>query len=187
MIRFHFLWGCGCTGVVSQPADKVDSFKKWASTQICWDCQRKAKEPEKKSPELKKVVLDYRCGHSETIRVADSYLSGYHITPQKAKTMDCPKCRRQKEAQMYRQTSKAWGYPDLQGTEKQVNYALSIRHHAMDMICHFVETCECTERDRAEALANEILSQTSSRFWIEKIGPKFSCNDFGNALAAYEK
>lgn len=62
--------------------------------------------------------------------------------------------------------------PSLEGTEKQVNYALSIRKKEVERISRVIEKCENIEgRDSQEEAFMKaeklLLSRTEASFWIK--------------------
>jgi hypothetical protein len=132
---------------------------------------------------MAKHSIIYRCGHTET-----AYLTGNRRTRDSyaeyaSQNKDCSTCyqaaleaAREKENRESAEANAAAGLPALEGSEKQVAWAESIRRPAIERL-RKVDTAELSPdlspeaqaelRDALVLLVDEIVQQTSAKWWID--------------------
>ena len=115
--------------------------------------------------------IKYTCGHYQELFLYGKEEEREEKRKQLEQEM-CNECKKQKsmaEAKIFKIERKL---PDLKGTEKQRNWAESIR---MDIIkkCEAALTEKgCNKTDKANAFLKWLSEKTSSVFWINKRNDK---------------
>lgn len=112
----------------------------------------------------KKYSYKYACGHQGTV-----YIGGYteEYREERAKEIfseECPSCRHKKEYENALKKSKKRELPDLQGSEKQINWATSLRIRKLEELDDYINK---QEDPMILEVYQRLLSKTSSEFWID--------------------
>lgn len=142
---------------------------------------------------MAKYQVTYACGHTDTIQLyckeADrekrlAYLS----------TIDCPDCYYEKRLQAAK--AQTADLPELQGSEKQINWATQIRagvFAALDKYSKLVEDNQ-TAREEVKIVALKMFADfrkamtahSDCRFWIDNRGNFDTC-DLKNFIFCVQK
>lgn len=116
-----------------------------------------------------KYEVTYACGHT-------GLLSLYGKSEERErklewlKTQLCPVCEKAEREKCYDAEAKEaeekadeLGLPELQGSEKQVKWALTIRENMMEKVMSRVDT----NQPKQQAFVDWMCSQSTARFWID--------------------
>jgi hypothetical protein len=104
-----------------------------------------------------KYQITHKCGHEVTLNLTGPFKER-ESRIEWLKNHDCTECYRKAA----RANAKAENMVELQGTEKQIAWAETIRAKKLDQIANIVEDDE----DRAALAA--IKAETESRYWIDR-------------------
>lgn len=111
-----------------------------------------------------KYEVKMSCGHTETIQLfgktADrerriEWLERYGL---------CEECKKEKAAEEMRKAEEA-GLPELEGSEKQIAWAVKIRNGFMPKAKEALE--KSNGHPRAKAWYDWFIGQTKASFWID--------------------
>ena len=126
---------------------------------------------------MAKYQVTYACGHTDTIqlygKVSDREKRLAYLA-----TIDCPDCYHNKQLQAAK--AQTAGLPDLQGSDKQINWATQIRAEvfaALDKYSKLIEADQ-TAREQGKIVARKMFADfraamtahTDCRFWIDNRG-----------------
>ena len=103
--------------------------------------------------------IDYQCGHGEVKQLYGPE-SGRVRTIAKLEKQLCPDCYKAKQTELAQQYAKAQDLPELQGTDKQVQWAQTIRAEKLKA----VGTPGVTA---AEEVLDQLKARTSAKWWID--------------------
>lgn len=124
---------------------------------------------------MAKYTVTYKCGCTATIelygKIADreSKIEWY-------KTIVCPSCRAnaaQKEAELN-------NLCNLEGSEKQIAWALDIRNKALKISSEFVSMA--TNQEMAQKFVGMLMAESKASFWIEN---RFDLNGTPKEFAVF--
>ena len=142
---------------------------------------------------MAKYQVTYACGHTDTIQ-----LYGKEADREKRlaylATIDCPDCYHNKQLQAAK--AQTAGLPDLQGSDKQINWATQIRaevYAALDKYSKLIEADQ-TAREQGKIVARKMFADfraamtahTDCRFWIDNRG-NFGTGDLKSFVICAQK
>ena len=142
---------------------------------------------------MAKYQVTYACGHTDTIqlygKVSDREKRLAYLA-----TIDCPDCYHNKQLQAAK--AQTAGLPDLQGSDKQINWATQIRaevYAALDKYSKLIEADQ-TAREQGKIVARKMFADfreamtahTDCRFWIDNRG-NFGTIDLKNFILCVQK
>ncbi|MBP6821944.1 MAG: hypothetical protein KA368_10405 [Acidobacteria bacterium] len=104
---------------------------------------------------MKTKPLEFACGHSGEISVTGSY-EAVRRQIERAGTARCPQCIISADTDS--------GLPALNGTDRQIAWAISIRQKALERLSEF------ERKALPDAIAAEAMRQLSAQWWIENRG-----------------
>lgn len=114
----------------------------------------------------------YSCGHQGWINVIGPRKNRKYIIEKKFRGL-CPDCYqevRKKDQERAKKIARENEYPDLEGSEKQIEWAISIRQNFMELIGEqtqrYEETGSNTELGKLLELQEWLIGKTSAKWWI---------------------
>lgn len=123
-----------------------------------------------------KYEIEYACGHNGTVQLFGK-TADRERKVKWLETQICPACehaeiekRRAEEATVAKEKAEEFGLPELEGTSKQVSWALTIRDN---IIKRELDTLKRTQRRNSEAAENQrqfidwLCQQNQASFWID--------------------
>ena len=125
-----------------------------------------------RTEKMAKYNVTYKCGHTATVQLFGNLDDRYSRLDWLA-TQECPECRRRREfEQAQAQTS---GLPELTGSEKQINWATTIRAKFFavldDYTPQFMAIAVPGKEDAVKAMLDQyrdlLTSKTDCRYWID--------------------
>ena len=142
---------------------------------------------------MAKYQVTYACGHTDTIQ-----LYGKEADREKRlaylATIDCPDCYHNKQLQAAK--AQTADLPELQGSDKQINWATQIRaevYAALDKYSKLIEADQ-TAREQGKIVARKMFADlraamtahTDCRFWIDNRG-NFGTGDLKSFVICAQK
>ena len=142
---------------------------------------------------MAKYQVTYACGHTDTIQ-----LYGKEADREKRlaylATIDCPDRYHNKQLQAAK--AQTAGLPDLQGSDKQINWATQIRaevYAALDKYSKLIEANQ-NAREQGKIVARKMFADfreamtahTDCRFWIDNRG-NFGTGDLKSFVICAQK
>lgn len=126
-----------------------------------------------------KATITYTCGHSEqvTLRGANREMRASHeaYLLRQAKHAVCGACARAKQAAEAAAGNAKLGLPALEGSDKQIAWAESLRAPICEAIIARMDRLAATCKSKtivamvAEAVKTQILQQTRAGWWIDVV------------------
>ena len=116
---------------------------------------------------MAKYNVTYKCGCSHEIQLFGSY-DQRDAKLEWLATQDCPNCKKQQELNEATSYAEANNLPLLEGSEKQVNWATTLRfsaHKALDTLS--IHASATDAKKLIELWRREMNSKTESKWWIE--------------------
>lgn len=119
--------------------------------------------------------ITYACGHEGSVRLTGPKRTREWIVSNKEKEL-CPDCykkhleeERAAEREAAQVAAKEQELPDLIGTEKQVNWALTIRAKFLDLLDKMLQSNYLDEDEEAEIVRSivSIQNETAASWWID--------------------
>ncbi len=123
-----------------------------------------------------KYEIKYACGHTGTVQLFGK-TADRERKMKWLETQSCPACehaeiekRRAEEAAVAKDNAEEFGLPELEGTPKQVSWALTIRDN---IIKRELDTLKRKQRRNSEAAENQrqfidwLCQQNQAGFWID--------------------
>lgn len=119
--------------------------------------------------------ITYVCGHEGSVRLTGPKRTREWIVSNKEKEL-CPECykkhleeERAAEREAAQVAAKEQELPDLIGTEKQVNWALTIRAKFLDLLDKMLQSNYLDEDEEAEIVRSivSIQNETAAAWWID--------------------
>lgn len=116
-----------------------------------------------------KYEVTYACGHTGEVNL---YGKGEERERKLEwlKTQLCPACEKAEREKRYdaeakeaKEKADELGLPELQGSEKQVKWALTIRENMIEKVMSHVDT----NQPEQQAFVDWMCSQNNARFWID--------------------
>lgn len=123
-----------------------------------------------------KYEIEYACGHTGTVQLFGK-TADRERKVKWLETQICPACehaeiekRRAEEATVAKEKAEEFGLPELEGTPKQVSWALTIRDNIIE---RELDTLKRKQRRNSEAAENQrqfidwLCQQSQAGFWID--------------------
>lgn len=121
-----------------------------------------------------KYEIEYACGHTGTVQLFGK-TADRERKVKWLETQICPACehaeiekRRAEEATAAKEKADEFGLPELEGTPKQVSWALTIRDNILN---RELDTLKIKQRRNGEAAEKQFIDwlcqQNQARFWID--------------------
>lgn len=119
--------------------------------------------------------ITYACGHEGPVRLTGPKRTREWIVSNKEKEL-CPECYRKHleeeraaEREAAQETAKEQELPDLVGTEKQINWALTIRAKFFDLLDKLLQSNYLDEDEEHEIVKSieSIQNETAASWWID--------------------
>lgn len=142
---------------------------------------------------MAKYQVTYACGHTDTIqlygKVSDREKRLAYLA-----TIDCPDCYHNKQLQAAK--AQTADLPDLQGSDKQINWATQIRAEVFAALDKYSKLIEADQnaREQGKIVARKMFADfrgamtahTDCRFWIDNRG-NFGTSDLKSFILCAQK
>ena len=116
-----------------------------------------------------KYEIEYACGHTGTVQLFGK-TADRERKVKWLKTQLCPACEKAEREKRYdaeakeaKEKADELGLPELQGSEKQVKWALTIRETMIEKVMSHVDA----NQPEQQAFVDWMCSQNNARFWID--------------------
>lgn len=119
-----------------------------------------------------KFTVTHKCGHE----VVYQLYGKFEDRERKAayyETLDCPECRRRRELEQAETNAQADNLPELNGSEKQIAWALSIRNKWMELVSNLIAQVNANTnanpqlKEKFIAAVASRKGETSAAWWID--------------------
>ena len=119
---------------------------------------------------MAKYEIVYKCGHAETVQL-------YGPEKDRERRIEylraclCPDCYRAQQTEKATDEATAAGLPELTGSEKQVNWAVTIRSKVLQKLADFRGNLSNQPQevlDRFDEIAADVKGHTEARWWIDR-------------------
>lgn len=119
-----------------------------------------------------KFTVTHKCGHEVVYQLYGKFEDREHKAAY-YETLDCPECRLRRELEQAETNAQADNLPELQGTEKQIAWAMSIRNKWMGLVSNLIAQVNANTNANPQLKEKFIAAvasrkvETSAAWWID--------------------